>query len=63
MTAELARYYSLVLGILGLLATLVRVAYLLGKILEAFRKHILDSDATHRDYESRLRVLEHRRAR
>jgi len=63
MTDTLIRYYSLVGGILGLLATLVRVAYLMGKILEAFRKHIKESDHDIADHENRLRNLETTRRR
>jgi hypothetical protein len=63
MIPELARYYSLAIGIAGMLATLVRVSYLLGKILEAFRKHVSDSTAAHADYEARIRSLERSRHR
>jgi hypothetical protein len=63
MSGELARYWSLVVAIAGMLSVLLRVAYLLGQILGAFRKHIKDSESSHADYESRLRRLEQGRHR
>lgn len=58
MTDTLIRYYTLAGGILGLLATLMRVAYLMGKLLETFRKHVKDADHTDADHETRIRSLE-----
>lgn len=59
----LERFWSLAVGMIGVLATLMRVAYVLGKILESLRKHVQQSALDHTDYETRLRALEHLRRR
>lgn len=63
MTDTLIRYYTLAGGIIGLLVTLLRVAYLMGKLLETFRKHVREGDRIDADHENRLRDLERRQRR
>jgi hypothetical protein len=55
---QLDRYWSLAVGLCGMLAALMRVAYLMGQLLKEFRLHIRESEKSHSDYEARLRLLE-----
>ena len=58
MGAELARFYSLAVGIAGIIGLLARVSWQLGRTFSRIDEHIRESHEDHKGFDDRLTYLE-----
>jgi hypothetical protein len=58
MANELTRFYSLAVGIMGIIGLLARVSWQLGRTFSRIDEHIKDSAEDHKGFNERLTYLE-----